>query len=232
MPRGSSSWQRRGKRNCSRRQTGRRRMRRHLTTGAERHNHDHALHQAATDILKGNSQVFLRRVIIVTKYLESATFNPDLGLCLHCQKRRFAGAWKTDQRFLKRRSGFELGGSLVSFCNVLYVMYPFGVWRPKGRRFKSHYSRCVATLDKLLTRVDVTSALRGHCAVKFNFCDNLLLSIHTMTVKGRWSSCKRRSINERNKYLKKYRPTLVKLHIRGTSKWPCAEHQRDEWLCR
>ena len=67
----------------------------------------------------------------------------------------------------------------------------FRALRSEDSRFESHSSRCVATLDKLCTHnyypVDMMSALSGCRVVKVDSCNNLLSSVHAMTVKDRWS---------------------------------------------
>src|SRR6218665_1030804 len=88
---------------------------------------------------------------------------------------------------------------MVAQYGAWWLSGKFSALCPYGCRFESYSSRCVATLDKLLTLncpVDTMGALRGCRAVKFDSCNNLLSSVHTLTVNGRFSSCKRCSTND------------------------------------
>ena len=96
---------------------------------------------------------------------------------------------------------------LTWFCTVIYCMASIWAKQTDRQLFNTTTGVChlhgfeMSTFPgkPILAVACITwcGALRDCLAVKFDSCNNLLSSVHTMTVKGCWSKrCKRGSIND------------------------------------
>src|SRR6218665_3166166 len=90
------------------------------------------------------------------------------------------------------------------------IVVVFDAFGAKGRWFESHSSRHVRTLGRSVTRsclYDVIWALRGCLTAKFDCCNSLLSSVHTLLVNI--LRCVRLYIKNENKINKKVRMSIA-----------------------
>ena len=103
--------------------------------------------------------------------------------CIHSTARSSVST-ENDLKFTQEGifSNIEFQGIMtnITIWGARWLSGKFGAFRPEGRRFESYSSCHVGTLGK--SCITWCGTMCGCLAVKFDSCNSLLSSVHTMSV--------------------------------------------------